>query len=150
MLPAKLFAALALVFAAFAGVARLYPIASLDVGVHSTYFVVGPMLVVLFCLVTSANFAVLYYAGHRFVHARWNRALSLLHFSLFLCFAISLFLLLALFRRATNGNQPAEEMSWVVIPFLITIFSFAASFLIFAVNLTTTVVQLVRAHLATR
>jgi heme/copper-type cytochrome/quinol oxidase subunit 1 len=149
-MPAKLFAALAIVFAVLAGLARLYPFARIDVGVHSTYFALRPMLVVLFCLVTSANFAVLYYAGHCFVHARWNRTLSLLHFSLFLCFSISLFLLFARFSRATNGNQPAEEMGWVMIPFLITIFSLAASFVIFAVNLTAAIVQLVRAHLGTR
>jgi len=150
MLPAKLFAALAVAFAVFAGFARLYPLPSVDLGVHSTYFVLGPMLVTLFGMVTSANFAVLYYAVHRCLHARWNRTLSLVHFFLFLFFAISVSLLFPLSTRATNAGEPGAGIGWIFVPLLLAIFSFVTSVLVFAINLTATVVQLVRVRFASR
>jgi hypothetical protein len=148
MLPAKLFALFAVLFALCAGLARLGAFPAVDVGIHDRFFSVGPVLVLLYCAITSINFALLYYAAIRFLHARWNRAMSILHGALFLCFAISFSVLFALSARAGNGGPSGEEMRWVFVPFLLGIFSLAASFVVFAVNLTLTVVHLVRARFA--
>jgi len=147
VLPAKLFAALAVVFAILAGLARLRPLPGVDVAVHSTYFVIGPILVLLLSLVTSANFAVLYYSGERVFRARWNRKLTFLHFGLFVCFAISLLIVSALSTREGAG-APGESMRWLIIPLLLGIFSLIASLAVFGINLTLTVVQLIRARFA--
>lgn len=150
MLPAKLFAALAAIFAILGVLARIVPFPGLDLYVHATYFVLGPMFVLLFCVVTSANFAVLYYAGDRFFHVRWNRMLTLLHFSLFLCFAISFSWLFAFSTGAANGGPSAEGIGWIFVPWLLGVFSLVASLVVFAINLTTAVVQIVRARTISR
>jgi hypothetical protein len=148
MLPAKLFMALAIMFAALAGFAWLIPFPLVDVHVRGAYWVLGPDLVLLFCMVASGNFAVLYYAGDRFFHAPWKRTLSLLHVVLFLCFAISFSIVFALSTRAANGGESGAAVGWIVVPWLLGIFSFAASFAVFAVNLTLTVVHLMRTRFA--
>jgi heme/copper-type cytochrome/quinol oxidase subunit 1 len=148
MLPAKLFAVLAIVFSICAGLAWLNPLPSVDIHVHATYFVFGPILVLLFCAVTSVNFAVLYYAAARFFHARWNRTLSVLHFSLFVCFGISFSVVFAVSTRVANGPDVGEALRWLVIPWLLGILSLVVCFVVFGVNLTLTVVQLVRARFA--
>ena len=74
--------------------------------------------------------------------------MSILHGALFLCFAISFSVLFGVSARAGNGGPSGEEMRWVFVPFLLGIFSLAASFVVFAVNLTLTVVHLVRARFA--
>ena len=151
MLPAKLFAALAALFAILAGLARVVPSPGIDLYVHATYFVLGPMLVLLFCVVSSANFAVLYYAANRILNVRWNRTLSLLHFSLFLCFAFSFSMLFALAARAANGTLPGRGMDWIIVlSGFLGIFSLVAGFVVFAINLTTAVVQLLRARTVSR
>jgi heme/copper-type cytochrome/quinol oxidase subunit 1 len=150
MLPAKLFAALAALFAILAGLARVVPSPSIDLYVHATYFVLGPMLVLMFCVVSSVNFAVLYYAGHRIFHVRWNRPLTLLHFVLFLYFAMSFSLLFAFSTRAANGGPPTGTMDWIIISGFLGIFSLIVSFVVFAINLTTAVVQLARARTVSR
>jgi hypothetical protein len=150
MLPAKLFTALVVIFAVFAGLAYLNPFPSLDLYVHGIYCVLRPGLVLLFCMVTSANFAILYYAGDRFFHARWNRTLSLLHVCLFLCFAISLPIVLAVSTRAANGGGSGEAIRWMIVPWLTGIFGLVASFVVFAINLALVVVQVVRTRLARR
>ncbi len=148
MLPAKLFAAVAIVFSVLTGLAYLKPFPAVDLYVHGTYWVLGPVLVLLFCAVASANFAVLYYAGDRFFHARWNRALSLLHVFLFLCFAIGISIVFAVSTRAANGGESGAALRWIIAPWLLGLSGLFASFAVFAVNLTMTVVQLVRARLA--
>jgi hypothetical protein len=148
MLPANVFAALAVVFAVLAGLAYLSAFPGLDLYVHATYFVLRPSFALLFCVLTSANFAVLYYAGDRFFHARWNRGLSVLHVCLFLCFAICLSVVFAMSARAMSAAQSGEAIGWIGVPWLLGIFSFVTSLVVFATNLTLTVVQLVRARLA--
>jgi hypothetical protein len=81
MLAAKLFAALALVFAILEGLARVSAFPAISMLLHSVYYVFGPELVLLFSLVICANFAVLYYSGERIFHAGWNRWLTFLHFA---------------------------------------------------------------------
>jgi hypothetical protein len=149
MLPAKLFTALAIIFAVLAGFAYVNPLPSVDLFLHGIYLVLGPELVLLFCIVTSANFAILYYAGERIFHARWNRALSLLHVCLFLCFAISLPIVFAVSTRAANGGG-SEAIRWILVPWLLGIFGLVASFVVFAINLALAVVQLLRMRLARR
>jgi len=146
MLPAKLFAVFAVLFALCAGLARLGALSPVDIAIRDRYFLVGPVLVLLFCSLASINFALLYYAADRFFHVRWNRALTLLHAALFLCFGISLSVVFAMSGRAGNGGTSEEETRWVVVPFFLGIFSLIASFVVFAVNLALTVVQLVRAR----
>jgi heme/copper-type cytochrome/quinol oxidase subunit 1 len=149
MLPAKLFAVLAVVFAIMAGLARLRPpLVGVDVPVHSTYFVLEPILVLLFCALTSANFAVLYYAGVRVFHVRWNRTLSILHLSLFVCFGISLSVVFAVSTRVVNGTEAGEALRWLTILVSLGILGLVASLAVFGVNLTVTVVQIVRARFA--
>lgn len=150
MLPAKLFSVLAVIFAILAGLARLRPLpgVGVDVPVHSTYFVLGPVLVLLFCVVASANFAVLYYAAARFFHARWNRTLSILHLSLFACFGISFSVVFALSTRVTNGLEAREALRWLVIPSSLGTLSLIACLVAFGVNLLVVAVQIVRARFA--
>jgi hypothetical protein len=149
MLAAKLFAALAVFFALLAALARLVPFPSLDVPAHATYFVFGPILVLLFCVVASANFALLYYAGVRFFHARWNRTLTILHLSLFVFFGISLSVVFTVSYRIANGPEAGETLRWLVIPSFLGILSLVASLAVFGVNLALVVVQIVRARFAT-
>ncbi len=148
MLPAKLFAVLAIAFSICAGLAWLNPLPSVDIYVHDKYFVFGPILVLLFCAVTSVNFAVLYYTAARFFHARWNRTLSVLHFSLFVCFGISFSVVFAMSTRVANGPDMGEALRWLVIPWFLGILSLVVCFIVFGVNLTLTVVQFVRARFA--
>jgi heme/copper-type cytochrome/quinol oxidase subunit 1 len=148
MLPSKLFTALAIVFAVFAGLAYLNPFPSVDLSVRGAYWVLGPELVLLFCMVTSANFAVLYCAGDRFFHVRWNRGLSLLHVFLFLCFAIGFSIVFAISTRAANDRESGDAIRWMMVPRLLGIFGLVASFAVFAVNLALTVVHLLRARFA--
>jgi heme/copper-type cytochrome/quinol oxidase subunit 1 len=148
MLPAKLFVVLAIVFSVCTGLAWLNPFLALDIYLHETYFVFGPKLVLLFCAVASLNFAVLYYAAARFFHARWNHALSVLHFTLFVCFGISLSIVFAMSRRVANGPDVGEALRWLVIPWFLGILSLLLSFVVFGVSLTLTVVQILRARFA--
>jgi heme/copper-type cytochrome/quinol oxidase subunit 1 len=150
MLPAKLFAALGAIFAILAGLTRVVPSPGIDLYIHSSAFAIGPMLVLMFCVVSSANFAVLYYAGERIVNVRWNRALTLVHFVLFLYFAVSFSLLFAVSTRAANGGPYQESMDWIVIAGFLGIFSLIVSFVVFSVNLALAVVQLMRARTASR
>ncbi len=148
MLPAKLFAVLAIVFSICAGLVWLNPLPPVDNYLHATYFVFGPILVLLFCAVTSVNFAVLYYTAARFFHARWNRTLSVLHFSLLVCFGISLSVVFAVSTRGANGPDVGEALRWLVIPWILAILSLVACLVVFGVNLTLVVVQIVRARFA--
>jgi hypothetical protein len=119
-----------------------------DIYSHGTYFVYAPKLVLLFCAVASLNFAVLYYAGARFFHARWNYALSVLHSALFVCFGVSLFVVFAMSGRVANGPDAGEALRWLAIPWFLGILSLFLSFVVFSVSLTLTVVQVVRTRLA--
>ncbi len=148
MLSAKLFAVLAIVFSTCTGLAWLNPLPSVDIGVRAKYFAVGPVLVLLFCAVTSVNFAVLYYAGARFFRARWNRTLSVLHFLLFVCFGFSFAVVFVMSTRVANGSETGEALRWLVIPFFLGIFSLGASFVLFGLNLTMVIIQIARARFA--
>ena len=150
MLPSKLFAWLALAFSICAGIAKLFLPSAMDIGLRGQYFSFGPMLVPLFCAVTSANFAVLYYAAARIFQARWNRPLSNLHFSLSVCFGVSGSLSYLMSTRA--GNHPSGETAllWMFALLLLGILSFVASYVIFGINLILVSAQIVRARFATR
>lgn len=148
MWPAKLFAGLAIGFAICAGFAWLKPFPGVDFYLHDTYVVFGPIFILLFCAAASLNFAVLYYAAARFFHARWNLPLSALHVSLFVCFGVSLSVVFAVSRSTGNGPDAGQALRWLVIPWFLGIVSLFVSFLAFAVNLTLTVVQIVRARFA--
>jgi len=141
---AKLFALLAVFFALLAAVAKWVPFP----GFYVHDFAMGPTLVLLFCLVTSANFAILYYAGDRIFHVRWHRGLTLLHFCSFVCFGILLSLVFALSTIASNGGISGESMRWVIVPLLLGMFSLVTSLVVFGINMTLSVVQLVRARFA--
>ncbi|PYT55544.1 MAG: hypothetical protein DMG43_02720 [Acidobacteria bacterium] len=144
MLPAKLFAVFAIVFSACAGLGWLSSLPSVDTYVHDKYFVVEPVLVLLFCAVASVNFAVLYYAAARFFHARWNRTLSVLHFSLFVCFGISFSVVFAVSVRIANGSEVGEALRWLVVPWFLGVLSLVACFVAFGVNLIFVVLQILR------
>jgi heme/copper-type cytochrome/quinol oxidase subunit 1 len=148
MLSAKLFAALAIIFLTCAGLAWLSPMPAVDISVHDKYFAFGPRLVFLFCAVTSVNFAVLYYAAARFFRARWNRALSVLHFSLFICFGFSFAVVFVMSARVANEPGTGEALRWLVIPWFLGILSLVTCFALFGVNLAMVVVQVVRGRFA--
>ena len=148
MMAAKLFATLALVFAIVAAFARVVSFPAVSVPLQSAYYMFGPNLVLLLSLVTSANFAVLYYSGERIFRARWNRRLTFLHFGLFVFFAISLLIVSAISARAGVGGAPREWMGWALVCMLLGFFSLVASLAVFGINLTLTVVQIVRIRFA--
>jgi hypothetical protein len=151
MLPAKMFAVFAVLFAMCAGVARLTAFPALDFAVHDRFFAMGPELVLLFCAVTSINFVLLYYAAERIFHARWNRAVSILHAALFLCFGISWSVFFAgVSGHAGTAGSSGEAIRWIAVPFFVGLFTLAASFVVFAADLTLTIVQIVRARFAGR
>ncbi|HKN75411.1 MAG TPA: hypothetical protein VJW94_09550 [Candidatus Acidoferrum sp.] len=157
MLPAKLFAGLALAFSIFTGLAWVFVSPSADVTAphlatgRGAFFAFEPVLVPLFCAVTSLNFAVLYYAGGRILHAQWNRTLSLLHFALSVCGAASGSIVFPMAAHYGNGSNAGETaLRWVFIPLLLGILSFVASYVIFAISLMSVVIQVVRARFATR
>jgi heme/copper-type cytochrome/quinol oxidase subunit 1 len=149
MLPAKLFVGLAIVFSIFTGIVWLSSWPLFDFSVHSTYFVFAPMHLSLFCALTSLNFAVLYYVAVRIFCARWNRALSLLHFLMSICVALALVILFVGLARATNGVEGGEALRWVVVPCFLGIVSFVVGLALFCVNLMLVGVQLLRARFAT-
>ena len=146
MPPAKLFAALAFAFAVLAGLAHLSPFPGLDLYVHGLNWVLGPELVLLFCVATSLNFAVLYYAGERFFQARWNRALGILHVCLFLSFAIGLSVAFAISTHFATGAGSEVEIYWTVVPLLVGLCGLVTSFVVFAINLALTITHIVRAR----
>jgi hypothetical protein len=157
MLPAKLFACLALAFSIFAGLAWVFVSPSADVSAphlaigRGVFFAIGPVLVPLFCAVTSLNFTVLYYAGVRIFHPQWNRGLSLLHFALSVCAAVSGSIVYPMAAHYGNGPNVGESASrWIFIPLLLGILSFVASYVIFGISLMSVAVQVVRARFATR
>ncbi len=147
MLPAKLFAVLALTFSIFAGLAWLFISPTADISVHDRFFAFRPALVPLFCAVTSANFAVLYYAGDQILHGRWNRTLSLVHFSLAVCFGVSGSLVYPGLTHA--GNSSNVILAWFIF-LLLGILSFLLAMVVFLVNLMLVTAQIVRARFATR
>ena len=146
MLPAKLFAALAFAFAVLAGLTYLTPFPGLDLYLHGVYRVVGPRLVLLFCVAASLNFAVLYYAAERFFQARWNRALSILHVCLFLLFAITLSVAFAISTHVATGAGSEVEIYWSVVLLLVGLCGLVTGFVVFAINLALTVTHIVRAR----
>ena len=148
MLPAKLFAGLAVAFSICAGLAQLFLPPSADIGVRGYYFAFGPALVPLFCALTSGNFALLYYSAVRIFHAHWNRALSMLHFLLSVCFGVSGSLVYLLSTRA--GNYPSGEAAllWSFVLLFLGILTFVASYVIFVINLILVSLQIVRARFA--
>src|SRR6267154_6539511 len=119
MPPAKLFAALASVFAVLVGLAHLRPFPGVDLYINGVYWVLGPKLVLLFCTATSLNFAALYYAGERIFQARWNRALSILHVCLFMLFAVGLSVSFAISTHFATGAGSEVEIYWTVVPLLV-------------------------------
>jgi heme/copper-type cytochrome/quinol oxidase subunit 1 len=135
MLPAKLFAGLAVVFSIFAGLVWLSSPPPFDFSVHDAYFVFARMHLPLFCALTCLNFAVLYYAAVRIFHARWNRTLSLLHLALSICVGLSLISLFVVSARTPNGPEAGEALRWVVIPFFLGILSFVAGLALFVIVL---------------
>lgn len=148
MLPARLFAGLAIMSLCFVGLTWLMPQSSIDIYSHDAYFVLGPALLPSFCVVASLNFAVLYYAAVRFFHAKWNRALSILHFSLFVCFGILWSIVFMMSGQVTNGTSAAGGLLWVAVPGFVGLLSLFLCFVVFGVNLTLTVVQVLRARFA--
>jgi hypothetical protein len=146
MPPAKLFAALALVFAVLVGLAHLRPFPGVDLYIHGLNWVLGPKLVLLFCVATSLNFAVLYYAAERFFQARWNRALSILHVCLFLLFAIGLSVAFAISTHVATGAGSEVEIYWSVVLLLVGLCGLVTGFVVFAINLALTVTHIVRAR----
>jgi len=158
MLPAKLFAGLsaassicAALFWLFASRSpeALASAAHISVG-GSVFFAVGPMLVPLFCALTCANYAVLYFAAVRIFHAKWNHTLSIFHFVLSVCFAVSGSLVYPLTAHSGSSSADGGAFRSAFLLVLLALFSFATSFLLFALNLTLIARQIVRAHFATR
>ncbi|MGB9466120.1 MAG: hypothetical protein WBR10_13495 [Candidatus Acidiferrum sp.] len=149
MLPAKLFAGLAIAFSILAGLAWLFISPAADIAVHDRYFVFGPALVPLFCAVTSANFTVLYYAGVRIFHAQWNRTLSFVHFSLAICSGLSGSLIYPVLTHAGNATNGEPAILGWFVPLLLGILCFAAAFVVFLMNLTVLTARIVRARFAT-
>jgi heme/copper-type cytochrome/quinol oxidase subunit 1 len=142
MLPAKLFVALALLFTVCA-LLNAGGGLSLDLYLHATYFVFGPRLLFIYGAVTSANFAVLYYATTRCWNVRWNRALGVWHFSLVVLAAI-LFFIVAGSAPALNDGSANRAIARIFIPGFLGFFSFLLSWGIFAANLVWTAVRTVR------
>jgi heme/copper-type cytochrome/quinol oxidase subunit 1 len=147
MLPAKLFGALALIFAVCLWISTGRALPSFDIYLHATYFAFGPLLLLLYGSVICANFAVLYYATTRCWGAQWHRTLSLLHFSLVVLAAI-LFFVVAGSTHLLDGGVSNQAFWRVFLPGFLGALSFLASWLVFAVNLVWTAVRTVRARYA--
>jgi len=146
MLPAKLFAGLALAFSICAGLAWLFVLPAADISVHDRFFVFRPALVPVFCAVTSLNFAVLYYAAVRIFRGHWNRRLSLVHFSLAICSGVSGSLVSP---GLTHAGNSTNVILGSFIFLLLGILSFLAAMVVFLVNLMLVTAQIVRARFAT-
>jgi|SRR5579863_883124 len=157
MLPAKLFAGLTLSSSVLAGLAWIFAPPSADMSAPhlalggNVFFAIGPALVPLFCAVTSLNLAVLYFAAVRIFRAEWNRTLSFLHFALTVVAAVSgsiVYPVAAHYGNRATGGESA--LGWVFVSVVLGILCFIVSYVVFAMNLLSVAVQLVRARLTAR
>jgi heme/copper-type cytochrome/quinol oxidase subunit 1 len=143
MLPAKLFAVLAVVFAVCVSIGRARALPALDIYLHGTYVILPVGHLFWFSSVLCACFAALYYATTRYLDAGWNLVLGVLHFSLVVLTAILFFMAAGSAHLLENGvSQPAIHR--VFIPGFLGVLSFLFSWAIFAVNLVWTAVRAMR------
>jgi len=82
MLSAKFFAALAVLQLGFALLAARAANQSLDVYFHATYFVIAPIHLQILLAISSACFALIYFAAFRWLPHPLSNSLGLTHFVL--------------------------------------------------------------------
>jgi heme/copper-type cytochrome/quinol oxidase subunit 1 len=143
MLPAKLFAVLAVVFAVCVRISRARALPALDIYLHDTYVVLPAWHSFWFGSVLCTGFAALYYATTRYLNAGWNRMLGVLHFSL-VVLAAALFFMAAGSTHLLDNGMSQRAIHRVFLPGFLGILSLLFSWVIFAVNLVWTAVRAVR------
>jgi hypothetical protein len=147
---AKAFAVLATIFALIEALNRVRPflVGYIGLPMPNPYYVRGPELVLLFGVAASLNFAVLYYAGSRFLHIIWNRGISIFHLSSFLVFGIFFLAAFSVPARLFTSDVSSERIRWLVLPAFFGMLSLVLTLLAFGVNLSIAAAQVLRTRFA--
>ncbi len=147
MRPAKLFAWLAILQLGLAVLERR-TLSGVDIYFHATYFVVGQAYWLGFLAMTSALFALVYFAAFRWMLHPLNNSLGLMHFVFAL--AALVFLHIAVFTKDSaivNGFPASREAyRWVPFALLAGPFCFLLGCATLAVNCVWTGISVFRAH----
>jgi hypothetical protein len=146
MLPAKLFAVLAVVLSICAWLVPLGYLRWFEFSIHDNLYFAGSRMWLLYGVVIAANFAILYYAPARCWHIAWQRTLSVLHFSLFALAAVLFFGSVGLVASTDIATERAFR--GVAIAGFLGLLSFILSWIVFAVNLVWTAVRTLRTRYA--
>jgi heme/copper-type cytochrome/quinol oxidase subunit 1 len=160
MLLAKLFALLTVLLLGSALLGGRTPHQSIDVVIHSTYFVVANIHVLFVQALVSACFAFIYFATARRVSQSLNNSLGLAHFGLVaIGFVLTALAMSAIGSATVSSGLPSKiyiataKMSgesapslWPFFAFCLGTVSFFLGCGVFAVNLASTAVKVLRPH----
>jgi heme/copper-type cytochrome/quinol oxidase subunit 1 len=149
MLSAKLFAALAILQLGFALLAARAANQSLDVYVHATYFVIAPIHLQILLAISSACFALIYFASFRWLSHPLRNSLGLTHFVM----AIIAFVLLSMSLFAPDSTAIAEGLpqappssQWPLLAAALGVLSFLMGCATLAMNFTWTAITILRSR----
>jgi heme/copper-type cytochrome/quinol oxidase subunit 1 len=160
MLLAKLFALLTVLLLGSALLGGRTPHQSIDVVIHSTYFVVANIHVLFVQALVSACFAFIYFVAARRVSQPVNNSLGLAHFGLVaIGFVLTALAMSAIGSATVSSGLPSKiyiataKMSgesapslWPFFAFCLGTVSFFLGCAVFAVNLASTAVKVLRPH----
>lgn len=139
MLSAKLFAALALLQTGWALFERETSHRSFDIYFHATYFVIGKIHVVVLLALTSACFALIYFAASRWLRHPLNSAVGLLHVVLS-TITFSIFLVC----MSSLGFETTANHHWRLLACLVGVACFLAGWAVLVMNCIWTAVRYFR------
>jgi heme/copper-type cytochrome/quinol oxidase subunit 1 len=160
LLLTKLFSLLAILLFGFSLLEGRTPHQSIDIVLHSTYFVVANIHVLIVQALTSACFALIYFAAARRVSQSLNNSLGLAHFGLVaIGFVLTALAMSAIGSATVSSGLPSKiyiataKMSgesapslWPFFAFCLGTVSFFLGCAVFAVNLASTAVKVLRPH----
>jgi heme/copper-type cytochrome/quinol oxidase subunit 1 len=159
MLSAKLFVLLAILLLGFGLLQGGTPHQSIDILVHSTYFVVANVHVLYAQALVSACFAVICFAAARWMLHPLNNSLGLAHFGLVTIGFVLIAVAISALGSATvgpgfspkkyiaTGRMDGEAASlWPFFAFFLGAVSFLLGCAVFVVNLASTTVRVLRSR----
>lgn len=144
MLPAKLFAALAVMQLGIALIAGRTAPGSMDVYLHATYFVVAHIHLQIWLGLTSLCFALIYFGTFRWSRHPLNNSLGLTHFVMAMIgFVLLSGSLLSLSRYASMSESTHH---WIGLAVPVGVLSFFLGCVTLAVNFIWTAIRASGSH----